>query len=145
MKTIIIERQEISTRFAVLLWNILNVANALDGSLLEKNYPWIHDLARAVWTSNEDQHFWSLLNEQLKASGISSPGEANWKEEVDRLKVTLNSDYIAEVGDNAITVGCQSLSFEKFDELAKAVAKKRNEHTRPSGKAPKNRPVRRKT
>lgn len=40
-------------------------------------------------------------------------------------KVKLNEEYSAEVTKNGITVGCQTFSFEVFDELALAVAKMR--------------------
>ena len=39
----------------------------------------------------------------------------------------LTRDYDAEVLDGKISVGCQTVSFEKFDELAKIVAEYRKD------------------
>lgn len=41
------------------------------------------------------------------------------------IEVKLNDDYTATVEQDEVIVGCQSFTFDKVDELAKAVAKAR--------------------
>jgi hypothetical protein len=52
----------------------------------------------------------------------------DWEEYIEILKieVELNDEYTAVVDIEGVVVGCQTFSLEKFDELAKAVKKVRD-------------------
>jgi hypothetical protein len=41
------------------------------------------------------------------------------------IKIEISSQYTAEISKDSIKVGCQTISFEKFDEIAAAVEKMR--------------------
>jgi hypothetical protein len=42
-----------------------------------------------------------------------------------KINVLISKDYMAEVTEKNIQVGCQTITFKAFDELAEAVAKMR--------------------
>lgn len=58
----------------------------------------------------------------------------NWSTQFKKIKefvlkkntMKLTNDYDAEVTDDGIKVGCQLITFDKFDELAKLVKNNRN-------------------
>ncbi len=59
---------------------------------------------------------WSEVHHLLDNLGIRP-------DELTEYTVKLSEDYVATVDNGGIHVGCESFSFDKFDELKKTVKK----------------------
>ena len=49
------------------------------------------------------------------------------RKRLNKINVLISKDYMAEVTEKNIQVGCQTITFSAFDELAEAVAKMRKQ------------------
>lgn len=112
---------EIPIRWLVTLWHFWNDGSASDAFF--KQYK-LHDVpyrneAKKVLEADQQEE-WRNVHWILYSAGIH-PCEITLRE--DKLTVPLNPQHIATIDKHGVHVNCQTFSFERVNELNKAIKK----------------------
>lgn len=112
-------------RYFILLWHFTNANNdALDHFLKEYTGNYIHPKVLDDFAKDKDNHDVSNTWRSIDTTLGTHFGVEHFSDTITAFEsIQLNDDLIAQIKDDHIKVDCQSIPFEKIEELAKAIKK----------------------